>query len=172
MRRLCWALALFSCSELVINAAAAQDNIPPPTSADRAFAVQLWDAMFRARLVGDNSVRTAPFTGGPTHTEVLEYLEQNVRVGFLDGLAIIKKNYTDQNGKTVSISKAWADPKTYLMSITVMYRRRGYDTSRKNWFWAEYEPTGKATYAGKVDHCIVCHQPAPGGDFRFLPLPE
>jgi hypothetical protein len=165
-------VALIGCSVALITFALAQDNIPPPSSADRAFAVQLWDAMLRARLVGDNAVRTAPFKGGPTHTEVLEYLEQNVRVGFLDGLTVIKRNYTSQNGREVSVAKVWTDPKPYLMSITVMYRRRGYDPARKDWFWVEYEPGGAVTYAGKVEHCIVCHEPAEGKDYRFLPVAE
>ena len=35
---------------------------------------------------GASTIRTAPFKGGGTHTEVLEYLSQNVRVGYLDEL--------------------------------------------------------------------------------------
>lgn len=152
-----------------IGEAWAQDP-PPPNSTDRAFAVQLWQAMTWARMVGDGATRSAPFKGGPTHTEVLEYLEQTVRVGFVEGLAVVKKNYTDQNDKKVSVANVWRDPKTYMMSVTVMFRRRGYDPKNADWFWAEYEPNGTVTYAGKVEHCIVCHQP--GKDYRFLPLPE
>jgi hypothetical protein len=170
MRRLCCTLALVVAGLGLITAVPAQDN--PPSSADRAFGVQLWQAMQRANLVGDAAVRTAPFRGGPTHTEVLEYLEQSLRVGFLDGLAVIKKNYTSQNGKTVSVAAVWADPKPYLMSITVMFRRRGYDPPRKDWFWAEYEPNGTVSFAGKVEHCIGCHEPAEGKDYRFLPVPD
>jgi hypothetical protein len=170
MRGLRGALALLACTVALIAAGRAQDNIPPPASADRAFAIQLWQAMLGLRLVGDNAVRTAPFKGGPTHTEVLEYLEQNVRVGFLDGLTIVKRNYTSQNGLNVSVANVWTNPKPFLMSITVMFRRRGFDPARNDWFWVEYEPDGKVTYAGKVEHCIGCHQP--GKDYRLLPLPE
>lgn len=169
MRGLWGTMALLASGAALITVAPAQDNIPPPASADRAFAVQLWDTLLRNRLVGDNAIRSAPFKGGPTHTEVLEYFEQSLRVGFLDGQGVIKKNYTSQNGKAVSVAKVWQDPKPYLMSITVMFRRRGYDAAHKDWFWVEYEPNGKVTYAGKVEHCIVCHEPAEGKDYRFLP---
>lgn len=156
----------------VILVRAENDARPGPNAADRAFATQLWQALAMARMVGADAIRTAPFKGGGTHTEVLEYLEQNVRVGYLNSLAIVKRNYTNQNGKTVSLANVWKDPAPYLMSVTVMFRRPGFDRSRKDWFYAEYEPNGKVTYAGKVEHCIGCHQAAEGGDFRFLPVAE
>jgi hypothetical protein len=149
---------------LAVGVATADDK-PPPPPADVAFARQLWQQMAWAGLVGDNAVRSAPFKGGGTHTAIIEYLAQNVRVGHLSGLVLIKKN---NDGDDVSIERVWDDPKKYLSSITIMFRRRGYDPQNADWFWAEYAPNGTVDYAGKVEHCIVCHK-AGRRDYRFLP---
>ena len=61
-----------------------------------------------------------------------------------EGAIIVKENYGD-------------DQKT-LMAITPMYKVKGYNPEAGDWFWAKYEPNGKALKAGKVQGCIDCHR--------------
>jgi len=61
-----------------------------------------------------------------------------------DGAIIVKENYGD-------------DKKT-LMAVTPMYKVKGYNTEAGDWFWAKYEPKGKALKSGKVKGCIDCHR--------------
>jgi len=76
------------------------------------------------------------------------------------GSIIVKENYG-------------ADRQT-LMAVTVMYRAKGYDADNGDWYWAKYEPTGRAArmngrpVAGRVATCAECHSGAGGNDFVFL----
>ena len=70
-----------------------------------------------------------------------------------EGAIIVKENY----GK---------DQKT-LMAITPMYKVKGYNPDAGDWFWAKYEPTGKALKSGKVKGCIDCHRTQEDKDWLF-----
>lgn len=61
-----------------------------------------------------------------------------------DGAIIVKENYGE-------------DKKT-LMAITPMYKVKGYNPEAGDWFWAKYEPSGKALKEGKLKGCIDCHR--------------
>lgn len=147
---------------------AAEENIQPPTPADRAYAEKLWSALAEAQVVGAGSLKSALFKGGGTHTEVLEYLERSTPVDGADLTAIVKKNYTARNGREATVKSVWNDRDAFLMSVTVMLKRPGFDPEHADWFWVEYEPSGQVTYAGVVRHCIACHQ-AGDAQLRFLP---
>jgi len=152
-------------------AAAAEENIQPPTPSDRAYAERLWAALGEARVVGPDSLKTALFKGGGTHTEVLEYFERKTPVAGADLNAVVKKNYTAKNGREATLKSVWNDREAFLMSVTVMLKRPGFDPEHADWFWAEYEPSGAVTYAGVVRHCIACHK-AGDKELRFLPMEE
>lgn len=68
------------------------------------------------------------------------------------GSILVKENYA-RDGET-------------LLSITPMYKVRGYNPGAGDWFWAEYGPDGKVRAAGRVQSCIQCHS-ASKRDFLY-----
>ena len=70
------------------------------------------------------------------------------------GAIVVKENY----GKD----------KTTLMAITPMYKVKNFNPRGGDWFWAKYEPDGKATEAGKVGGCIGCHAAQKTSDWIFM----
>lgn len=74
-----------------------------------------------------------------------------------DGSIIVKENYTEERK---------------LASITVMYKRDGYDPGHGNWFYLKYPPQGEIEAEGMVEGCISCHAKAAGNDWLFTPPPE
>ena len=69
-----------------------------------------------------------------------------------DGAIIVKENYT-------------AEAK--LIALTVLYKIKGYDPAKGDWFWARYTPEGKAEASGKVEACINCHEKRKDNDYIF-----
>ncbi len=61
-----------------------------------------------------------------------------------DGAIIVKENYGKDKEK--------------LMSLTPMYRKKGYNPDAGDWFWAKYGPEGEVMDAGKIEGCIGCHR--------------
>lgn len=67
--------------------------------------------------------------------------------------------------------------KKKLLSLTVMYRVKGYDTDHNDWYWVKYNPNGTVArvspdvggkpIAGRVKACIDCHAKSKGADFYF-----
>ena len=100
------------------------------------------------------------FAGKSPHGAYLEFYGNDIAVkaaeegkGMPWGAILVKTNYAE-------------DQKT-LMSITPMYKVKGYNPDAGNWFWANYRPDGEVIAAGKVDSCINCHRNA-AKDFQFL----
>jgi hypothetical protein len=56
--------------------------------------------------------------------------------------------------------------KKYL-SLTVMYKVKGYNPPEGDYFWAKYSPGGKIDAEGKISGCINCHSHQRGNDFVF-----
>lgn len=144
---------------------------------DVRYSEKLWDAMEKADLVGKQSIFSHPYKGTPPHGEVLDTLHANLKMrGNGDAPLIIKRNYRGDNLTPSQVANA---PDKYLKSVTVMYKREGYDPENKDWFWAKYKPDGSLhtnpkdmKLAGKVAKgmnkgCIACHKAADGGDYVF-----
>ncbi|HBR20991.1 MAG TPA: hypothetical protein DD713_00235 [Nitrospiraceae bacterium] len=72
--------------------------------------------------------------------------------GMEDGSIIVKENYS-------------ADKK--FAALSVMYKIKGYNPDGGDWFWAQYDPDGKAIAAGKVKKCIDCHSTKKDNDYIF-----
>ena len=72
--------------------------------------------------------------------------------GMPDGAMIVKENYTAA-GK--------------LSAISVMYKVKGYNTAKGDWFWGQYGPDGSVKAGGKVDSCINCHEKRKDNDYIF-----
>lgn len=72
--------------------------------------------------------------------------------GMTDGSIIAKENYT-------------ADKK--FISLSVMYKVKGYNPSGGDWFWAKYAPDGSVEASGRVQACIDCHSKMKENDFLF-----
>jgi Cytochrome P460 len=64
-----------------------------------------------------------------------------------------------------------------LQNINVMYRIKGSDSDKLEWYWLRYLPNGSIAKttgtsgdhptAGQVRSCIECHQKAPSGELTF-----
>jgi len=80
------------------------------------------------------------------------YLSIRKKKGMYDGSIIVKENYT-------------ADKK--FVALSVMYKVKGYNPSAGDWFWAQYDPDGKAIAEGRVKKCIDCHSKKKGNDYIF-----
>ena len=143
----------------------------PPfgTKADVDFANDMWKKISKAGFLG---LHGHLYVGGPPHGKVREVME-----GVVDNnLVIVKTNY---RGKDVSVANVKKTPKKYLKAVTIMVKKKGYDTADKDWFWVKYAPDGKIMknkkdmqLAGRVAKgmpigCISCHQSASGADFVF-----
>ena len=144
--------------------------------ADQAYAAELWQALRSAHLVGPGAIMSTPYRGQHPHGAILDTLDAILRVRGNTGPVIVKRNY---RGEGVSKAAVANDPGRYLKSVTVMYKRRGYDPEDRDWFWVKYAPDGSLlknpkgmalagrVAKGKPKGCIACHRAAPGGDFVF-----
>lgn len=159
---------------LTLGVAQAQKPFGEPE--DVAYAAKLWQAMIDARLIGQDSVMSTPYTGQHPHGAILDTIDTEMTLEGNTGELIIKRNY---GGDGVSQQAVANNPEQWLQAITVMYRRNGYDADNRNWFWVKYLPDGSLAknpkgmeLAGRVakgakQGCIACHQSAPGGDYVF-----
>ncbi len=66
----------------------------------------------------------------------------------------------------ILVKENYARDKETLLSVTPMYKVRGYNSKANDWFWAEYSPEGKPRACGRVQSCIRCHE-ASVHDFRY-----
>jgi len=71
------------------------------------------------------------------------------------GAILVKENY-DSDKET-------------LLSITPMYKVKGYNPEQGDLFWAKYEPDGKIDKEGKPAGCINCHEAAKDTGWIFAP---
>jgi hypothetical protein len=99
------------------------------------------------------------FPGKSPHGAFLEFYGNDIAIKAArdskpmpSGAILVKTNYA-------------TDKKT-LVSITPMYKVKGYNPEAGDWFWAKYGPDGTVAAAGKVDSCINCHKH--GTNFQFL----
>jgi len=68
------------------------------------------------------------------------------------GAIIVKENYEDE--KT-------------LVSLTPMYRVKGYNPAGGDWYWTKLAPDGKALAEGKLKGCLRCHEAVKSTDWVF-----
>jgi hypothetical protein len=78
---------------------------------------------------------------------------------------------------SIIIKENYAKDKKTLLSITVMYRTKGFDPKHNDWYWVKYNPNGTVArtpaakgnlpIAGRFKTCIDCHATAKGKDFVF-----
>ena len=149
---------------------------PFGTTSDVAYANELWSALKKNRLAGDGRMVSTPYTGSHPHGAILDTLDGTLNVAGDRGAVIVKNNY---GGEGVTKKSVADNPDKYLKAVTVMFKRPGYDTDNKDWFWVKYAPDGKVmknpknmALAGRVAKgmpkgCIACHKAAPGGDMVF-----
>lgn len=97
-----------------------------------------------------------------------------------EGVVMVKKNYAGEGDLDALKAGVLNQPETNLASITVMFQRKeGYDPDHTNWYWANFQPSGKLeknpkgmSLAGRVAKgadkgCIGCHSAAPGKGHVF-----
>ena len=150
---------------------------PYGSSVELKYADELWDVLEKNKLVGDESFRAVPMQGSDPHGIVVEIIRGKIKVAGFEGDVLVQKNYS---GPGISRSRVAKHGKVYLKSISVMKKRRHkYDVDNKNWYWAEFDASGKVVgkingfaKAGRVAKgakmgCISCHGGAPGGDYIF-----
>lgn len=59
------------------------------------------------------------------------------------GAIIVKENYKDKNT---------------MVSLTPMYKVKGYNPSGGDWYWTKISPDGKLLAEGKLKGCLRCHE--------------
>lgn len=159
------------------NRMMAEDKMPFSGPQSVAYAGKLWSALDSAGMLNAKTNASAAYKGSHPHGAVLRNIDGMLTVDGATGPVLVKSNY---GGEGVSIESVTADPAKYLMAITVMYKRSGYDPENNDWFWAKYLPDGSLDknpkgmqLAGRVAKveppggCIACHKAAPGGDMVF-----
>ena len=94
----------------------------------------------------------------PHGAHLTTYVNDNARLSIkagkpmANGSFIVMENYTKENTFT---------------AMTVMYKIKGYNPSKGDWYWAEYEKGGKVLKEGKVKKCIGCHSAKMANDYIF-----
>ena len=149
----------------------------PEFSADTAFAMNLWQALRDARLVGENVVQSHAYPGQHPHGAVLQNLYATLDVSGEATEVIVNRGYA---GKGISVQAVHNSPARYLRNIAVMSRATGLDTASNDWFWASYLPdgsllqsddglplAGRGGTSDRVTRCVDCHRSAPGADSVF-----
>ena len=143
---------------------------------DVAYSKALWQSLNKANLVGRAAHMSTPYTGQHPHGAILDTIDGFIRVQGDSGVVLVKRNY---GGDGVSKTAVADNPGKFLKAITVMFKRSGYDSETRDWFWVKYNPDGSLAknpagmmLAGKVAKgkpkgCIACHTAAPGGDFVY-----
>jgi hypothetical protein len=157
--------------------AAAQDQAPAGTQADRDYAALLWDVMTAEGLAGAGRIQALPYPGIAPHGLMLETFYTRAQVDGRSGTLVVKRNYGPEG---VTEDEVLADPAGHLGSVTVMFRRaEGYAPEAGDWFWAKYLPDGTLdtnpagmALAGRVglggeQGCIPCHAQAGGDDWLY-----
>ncbi len=178
MRKLNFLLAAVLTVGAAASAQPQETEVPFGGPADVAFALELWEALQEARLVGRTAIESRPYEGVEPHGVILTTLQSTLTIDGHEGAIIVKNNYL---GKSVSVTSVADNPRLNLGAITVMYRREtGYDPETRNWFWAKFNNDGTLAVnpggvrlAGRIsknpdDGCIACHRFAPGNDYVFL----
>ena len=153
------------------------DTMPFGGPESVAYAGDLWRALQAARLVGPAAIETKAYSGQHPHGAVLQNVDTILTVNGVSGPVLVKNNY---GGEGASVESVTMNPSKYLVAVTVMFKRPGYDPDNKDWFWAKYLPDGSLDknpkgmpLAGRVAKadppagCIACHSAAPGGDMVF-----
>ena len=143
---------------------------------DASYAKELWSALEWSKMVGKGRVVSTPYVGAHPHGAILDTIDGKITVLGTTGPVIVKNNY---GGPGVSKKSVADNPAKFLKAVTVMFKRRGYDTDNADWFWVKYTPDGALMknpkgmkLAGRVAKgapkgCIACHKAAPGGDMVY-----
>jgi len=148
---------------------------------DIVFAEAMWTHMETRGLVGENTVHTLPYQGTQPHGALLETFYFTTTIEGEEGVLVIKRNYGPAD---VTPDDVLSDALSHLGSVTVMFRRPGYDPEHQDWFYAKYLHDGTldtnadgvalagAPARGMVGQdpgagCVACHAEAAGGDYLF-----
>ena len=161
---------------LTLAISATATAAPFGSKEDTDYAGKLWQAMSDSHLVGKDAIISTPYAGTHPHGAILDTIDAKVSVGSDNGVVIVKRNYGGEGISKTAVANA---PEKFLKAVTVMFKRPGYDTGTKDWFWVKYAPNGRIlsnpkgmALAGKVGKggnagCVACHKAAPGGDLVF-----
>jgi hypothetical protein len=137
---------------------------------DQRYAAELWAALERNQLIGEDAIFAMPYTAS-VHKQVLMTLGRTIEVDGHTGKVLVKKMY---QGENISEEQVANNPDENLGIVAVMFQREaGYDPEHDDWFYARFDGEGKPTapkgtpFVGRVPKCITCHQAAPGDDFIY-----
>ncbi len=72
--------------------------------------------------------------------------------GMANNSIIVKENYA---------------PNKKLIAITVMYKVKGYNPEKGDWFWVKYDSKFDILAEGKVKDCLNCHSTVKDNDYIF-----
>lgn len=162
-----WRLSLPAAAALWATAAAQPEFGGPE---DVAFAARLWRSLGSAGLVGDGAWQSRAYPGRQPHGAVLQRFQGRIDLDGGPAQVRVLRNY---RGAGVGVQAVAENPRRHLSSVSVMFRRPGYDPANRDWFWAEYDTDGEPKrdpeglyLAGRVGGarapggCIGCHAAA------------
>lgn len=130
--------------------------------------------MVKNKLIGDGRKRSYPFVGNRPHGSIQEVISTTAEIAGQKGKLIVKHNYGAKEELTPH--KVYSDDQAdNYVALTIMFqRKKGYDSSNSDWFWAEYNPDGSiinyqgVDLSGRSQMCISCHAPLGGKDREVL----
>lgn len=151
---------------------ACAQTMPFGSVAEQDYGTNLWRVLETAKLVGEDKIMAWPYEGNPPHGDKLVTLESRITVNGQTGPVLVKHNY----GPDVSLEEVSNNPAGSLVATTVMFKRQGYDSDNRDWFFAKYlpdasydvAPDGSTPLVGSPTGCVTCHSNAPGSDMVFL----
>jgi len=87
---------------------------------------------------------------------------------FANKLAIdAAKAGTDMPNGAIIVKENYGEDAKTLMSITPMYKVKGYNPDGGDWFWAKYKADGSVEKSGKIEGCIRCHSEVKDRDWIY-----
>jgi hypothetical protein len=151
-------------SAMLVLCAGLSFNFSPPIKAQtpgiEAGGTSLWDYLKRADYRAWNvwPGTKAYSEGHSPHGPLLTTYVNEIALK-----AITDKAGSLPNGSIIVTETH--SPQKQLMTITVMYKVKGYNPEAGDWFWARCLPGGRVAIEGKAGKCISCHQKAKDNDF-------
>ncbi len=166
-------LILILFSALSLNHVTAAEH-SSGTAEDDAYAAKVWAYMVENNLVGNERIRSFPFTGSRPHGSIQEVITTEAEIDGHMGRLIVKHNYGADVDLTPKSVYAASEDQHYV-ALTIMFQREaGYDPANNEWFWAEYEADGAIinyegkNLSGRAPLCLGCHTPLGGEDREIL----
>ena len=96
---------------------------------------------------------------GPHGDLITIYVSDNALSAIEGKAGVMPENST--------VVKEGHDSNGELKEVVVMHKVAGFDPKHNDWYWAEYDASGKVLAEGKELSCYNCHTRAASNDYLF-----